>query len=112
MISAANGGVIRGVSLRNAVLRAENSIVVASDGVGVVEDIELRDLRVELSYGDRRTFFGERIDLAPHPSLPAPEATKHIPWLWTRGLDAQPVVRDVIARRAAGERHLFATDAV
>ncbi|MDD4539494.1 MAG: glycosyl hydrolase family 28 protein [Lentisphaeria bacterium] len=112
VISAANGGVIRGVSLRNAVMRAENSIVVASDGAGVVEDIELRDLRLELSYGARRPYFGGRIDLAPHPSLPAPEATRHIPWLWTHGLDAPPLVRDVSVRRAAGEKHLFATDSV
>ncbi|MDQ0290786.1 glycoside hydrolase family 28 protein [Oligosphaera ethanolica] len=112
VIFAANGGGIRGVSLRNAVLRAENSIVVASDGVGVVEDVELRDVRLELSYGRRRPYFGGRIDLAPNPSLPAPDASRHIPWLWTSGLNAPPAVRDVIARRAAGEKYPFAIAAM
>lgn len=98
---------IRNVTLRNAAIRAENSIVV-SGTAGSVTGVRLENLDVELSYGTRRPWFGDKIDLSPNRCKPAPDATIAIPWLWSDGASQIEFTHVTVSRRR-GESVAFDT---
>ena len=98
---------IRNITLRNAAIRAENSIVV-SGTAGSVTGVRLENLDVELSYGTRRLWCGGKIDLCPNPCKPAPDATIAIPWLWSDGASQIEFTHVTVSRRR-GESVAFDT---
>lgn len=98
---------IRNITLRDATIRAENSIVV-SGTAGSVTGVRLENLDVELAYGTRRPWFGGKIDLCPNPCKPAPEAAATIPWLWSDGASQIKFTHVMVSRRQ-GEAMAFDT---
>jgi len=78
------GAKIRNVRLLDSKIKAENSIVLAGN-CGGIDGVELANLDIHLGYGKARPLFGKDWDLSPHPHLPAPDAAKRIPWLWSQG---------------------------
>jgi hypothetical protein len=99
-------GSIRHVRFRNILARAENGILIYAAGGGVVEDVQLHDIRLEL--GRWTTFPGHRLDLRPFDDAPTDNAYR--PGLLAARPSAVHVegardvlLRDVRVKRAAGE---------
>jgi hypothetical protein len=110
VVSAHDGGKIRNVRFSGVRARSENGIVVCG-GNGEASRIELDDIRLDLAYGRNRPLLGKWIDLQPAPLRPAPDAERHIPWIWADN------VRDLTLHRirygrARSESQGFGVDGV
>lgn len=101
--SSAETSPIRNITLRNAVIRSENGIIVSCVKQSVFS-VKLETIYMQLSEGNRRAWCSRKIDLAPNPPKLAPE--NGIPWLW---LDGEPEVfcRDIMAVCRNGNSSVF-----
>lgn len=101
------GAPICNISLRNAVIRAENGIIVSAVN-GSISKLRLENLNMQIAYGSRRPWCGGKIDLAPNPGKDAPDAQRSIPWLWSEG-GAEIDFTHISAQHKAGETVAFDT---
>ena len=104
VISAADSdGVIRKITVRDLDARGENGVVVHGRA-GNVHDVDIRGLRLALASGPNRPLLGTWIDLQPAALRKAPDAVRHIPWLYLRET-GRIRIRDVsaTAERQPGE---------
>lgn len=101
--SSAENSPIRNITLRNAVIRLGNEIIVFCVKQSVPSEKQ-ETIHMPLSEEDRRAWCSRKIDLAPNPPKPAPE--NGIPWLW---LDGEPQVfyRDIMAVCKNGNSRIF-----
>lgn len=112
VISAADspGGRIDGITISNVRARAENGIVIVGEQHNV-RDIEIRDWRLALSYGDNRKLFKPVLDLAPATMRPTVDPESQIPWIHLQ--DAADIrLSGVRFGRKFQEQRDFRTDAV
>ncbi len=87
VLCAAGSGRIGDISVRNVRADSENSILVIGEGSNI-RDVELSDWALTLRYGRNRPLFKPLFELAPMPSLPAPDPRHWIPWLFVREAQA------------------------
>lgn len=83
VLCAAGSGRIENVSVSNVRAESENSILVIGEKNNI-RDVELRDWSLALRYGRNRTLLKPLFELAPMPSIPAPDPKLQIPWLFAK----------------------------
>ena len=86
VIVAGGTGTITGVSVSQVRAESDNGIVIVGQD-GNVRDVVLRDWVLKTRLGANRALFKPLFDLQPLPSLPAPDAGKHIPGLFATGVN-------------------------
>lgn len=113
VISAPNSSsIIKDVSIESLSAVSENGIIVIGDGSNI-EDIDIKDIILNLRYSKYRALFGKYIDIRPSEIIPISDYLYHIPWIYLKGVN-RIRMRDIIYRRDtnAPESSVFGIDGV
>jgi hypothetical protein len=101
VLGARGSGRIEGICVSNVRAESENSILVVGQEKNI-RDVELRDWSIKLKYGWNRPLFKPLYELSPAPNIPAPDPTRHIPWLFATDVQGLRAA-EMRCARAAGE---------